>query len=87
VRRYADLELGFIARFPHARRYHNGPVVHGHLLISRIEVRLVAAGLAHRCADVIRHNHFRHLPKNSKVRTCAPIQALNSRLSAASAYV
>jgi len=57
---YARFDLGFVARLIGSCRNHAHAVVHGHLLVRRVEVGVVTAGFRYACLSVVGHDQLRH---------------------------
>ena len=82
---YAGFDLGLVARLIRARGHDAHAVVHGHLLIRRIQIGIVAAGFRHAGLGVVGHNQFWNALVELERRTCAPIQFANCSSPVASA--
>ena len=57
---YARFDLGLVTRLVGPRRNHAHAVVHGHLLIRGVQVRIVAARFGHAGLGVIRDDQLRN---------------------------
>src|SRR5271166_224100 len=57
---YARFDLGLVARLVRSCRNHAYAVVHGHLLIRRIEIGIVAASFRDAGLGVVRHDQSRN---------------------------
>src|SRR5215469_18910875 len=56
---HSDLDLGLVPRAIRTRRHHSHAVVHGHLLVRWVEIRIIAAGTAYTSSRVIGNQQSR----------------------------
>jgi len=57
---HASFDFGLVARLAHPGRHHRHAVVHGQVLIGRVQLRLVPARPSHSRTQVVRDHQLRH---------------------------
>jgi len=68
----ADFDFGFVAGFARPCRQHTDAIVRRHLLVSRVQIGLVAARLTHSCFRVVGYHQLRTTSQKLKGADVGP---------------